>query len=133
MDGLREIASLEESRAARSGRGFSLVRIAPLGWRALESDLRELERLIGAQVRKTDSVKLLPTRELAVVLVEAVDLAAQAPLARLREALQRHPAVGVQWRMGWCSVGPGQRATWQEAWRWAGTLLVADAAQPAAA
>jgi hypothetical protein len=55
-----------------------------------------------------------------------------APVSRLREALARHlPEMEV--RIGWASVGPGQRQTWQEAWRWAGQLLVADAAVPAAA
>jgi len=34
-------------------------------------------------------------------------------------------------RIGWASVGPGHQQTLEEAWRWAGQLLVADTAVPA--
>src|SRR2546426_8489443 len=51
-------------------------------------------------------------------LFRSVGDAVQVPIARVREALARHlPELEV--RIGWASVGPGQRAPWQEAWRWA--------------
>ena len=67
-----------------------------------------------------------------VLLIEAVGGEVQAPLCRIREAIGRHLA-HLDVRIGWGSVGPGQLGTWQEAWRWAGQLLVAEAAVPAAA
>jgi len=129
---LNEIASLEMQRAVRSDRWFSLLRVAPAGWAALNVEMEVLAGTIRAHLRRTDAVLRVRDREIGVVLIETVGDGVQAPLARLREALGRHlPEMEV--RIGWASVGPGQRHTWQEAWRWAGQLLVADAAVPAAA
>ncbi|MGZ6143946.1 MAG: hypothetical protein ACXWLM_11450, partial [Myxococcales bacterium] len=55
-----------------------------------------------------------------------------APLMRIRVAAALH-LPKMELRIGCASVGPGERRTWQEAWRWAGQLRVADAAVPAAA
>jgi len=66
------------------------------------------------------------------VLIESVEEQVQPPLARIRVAAALH-LPKMELRVGWASVGPGQRRSWQEAWRWAGQLLVADAAVPAAA
>ena len=132
MTSLSEIASLEMQRATRTGRWFSLLRIAPLGWAALDGEMQVLVSLVRAHLRRTDAVLRVRDREVGVVLIEAAGDEVAAPLARLRKALARQlPEMEV--RMGWASVGPGQRHTWQEAWRWAGQLLVADAAVPAAA
>ena len=132
MRTLQETAELEAERSARSGRGFSLVRIAPAGWAALESEVDELRSLVSAHLRRTDVVHRTRAREVGVVLVEAAGEQVHAPVERIRAAVARHlPALPV--RIGWGSVGPGQQETWQEAWRWAGQLLVADAAVPAAA
>jgi len=130
---LSEIASLEMQRATRTGRWFSLLRIAPLGWAALDGEMQVLVSLVRAHLRRTDAVLRVRDREVGVVLIEAAGDEVAAPLARLRKALARQlPEMEV--RMGWASVGPGQRPTWPEAWRWAGQLLVAEAAVlPAAA
>jgi hypothetical protein len=128
---LQEMASLEACRSARTGRGFSLLRVAPAGWAALESEVEVLANLIGAHLRRTDFVQVRGL-EVGVVLVEAVEQEVHSPLSRIRAAAAVHlPRMDL--RIGWASVGPGQRRTWQEGWRWAGQLLVADAAVPAAA
>jgi hypothetical protein len=132
MSTLQEIASMEAHRAVRSGRWFSLLRIAPPGWVALDSDMEELIAVARAHLRRTDAVLRARDREVGVVLIETVGEAVHVAADRLREAL----AAQLPWlelRIGWASVGPGQRPTWQEAWRWAGQLLVAAAAVPAAA
>jgi len=128
MTTLHEIATMEVQRAARNDRWFSLLRIAPLGWAALDGEVEALAGTVRAHLRRTDAVVRVREREVGVVLIEAVGDAVQVPIARVREAL-----ADLQVRIGWASVGPDQRATWQEAWRWAGQLLVADAAIPAAA
>jgi len=129
---LNEIAALEMQRSVRNDRWFSLLRIAPAGWAALELEMEMLASTIRAHLRRTDAVLRVRDREVGVVLIEAAGDGVHAPVSRLREALARHlPEMEV--RIGWASVGPGQRQTWQEAWRWAGQLLVADAAVPAAA
>jgi hypothetical protein len=129
---LQELATLEVQRAVRSDRWFSLLRIAPAGWAALDLEMEVLASTIRAHLRRTDAVMRVRDREIGVLLIETVGDDVHAPLARLRESLARHvPEMEV--RIGWASVGPGQRHTWQEAWRWAGQLLVADAAIPAAA
>jgi hypothetical protein len=125
------MAALEACRAARSGRGFSLLRVAPAGWAALDDEVEVLANVIGAHLRRTDFVQLRG-REVGVVLIESVGDGVHAPLARIRAAAALH-LPKLELRIGWASVGPGQRRTWQEGWRWAGQLLVADAAVPAAA
>jgi len=128
---LIEIAESEQLRTARSGRGFTLVRIAPSGWAARSDEIRALHALVKAHLRKTDVVVTVRERELGALLVETVGVGAFCAVARVRQILRGAPELGV--RVGWASVGPGQRRTWEEAWRWAGQLLVADAAIPAAA
>jgi len=129
---LSEIASQEMQRATRSDRWFSLLRVAPAGWAALNAEMVVLAAAIRAHLRRTDAVVRVRDREIGVVLIETVGDGVQVPLARIREALDRHlPEVEV--RIGWASVGPGHQQTWEEAWRWAGQLLVADTAVPAAA
>ena len=129
---LQELAALEAQRAIRSERWFSLLRFAPAGWTALDCEVEMLEVVIRAHLRRTDAVCRVGEREIGVVLVECVGEAVLAPLARVKGAIADR-LVEVEVRTGWASVGPGQQATWQEAWRWAGQLLVADAAVPAAA
>jgi hypothetical protein len=129
---LQMVAQLEAGRSARSGRGFSLLRVAPLGWAALDDELDALAGLVSAHVRRTDFVQRVREREVGVVLIEAVGEQVLGPVARIQEAAQQH-LPRMELRIGYASVGPGQKKTWQEAWRWAGQLLVADAAAPAAA
>ena len=130
MSTLHQVAALEASRAARNGRWFSLVRVAPVGWAARDEELDQLANLIGAHLRKTDAVQRTRDREIGIVLVEAVGEETRAPLARVQVAAALHlPALEL--RIGCAAAGAGR--TWQEAWRWAGALLVADAAIPAAA
>ena len=129
---LHQVASLEASRVARSGRGFSVLRIAPLGWAALDEELDALANLAAANLRATDFVQRVREREVGVVLIESMDGQVLAPVARIRAAAEQH-LPKMELRIGWASVGPGQKRSWQEAWRWAGQLLVADAAIPAAA
>jgi len=125
-----EFAVLETKRARRSGRWFTLVRIAPVGWAALEEEIEALSRVVGGVLRRTDFVHRKRDREVAVVLVETGSLETSVPLKRIRmAALERMPEL--QLRIGCASVGPGQQ--WQETWRWAGRMLVADAVVPAAA
>ena len=129
---LQQVASLEACRVARSGRGFTLLRLAPLGWAARDEELDALANLAAANLRRTDFVQRLREREVGVVLVESMNEEALAPVGRIRAAAAEH-LPHLELRIGWASVGPGQKRSWQEAWRWAGQLLVADAAVPAAA
>jgi hypothetical protein len=133
MTSLHHLVVQETRRGQRSGRGFTVVRVAPVGWVMQEPELTALERFAEAQLRRTDFVqRSLPHREVGVVLVETLEPAARVPIERVRAALlAQFPAL--QFGIGWCSVGPGQRRGWEEAWRWAGTMLVADVAIPAAA
>lgn len=130
--GLSEVAAIEAKRSLRTGRGFTLVRIAPFGWAALEADLEVLERIAECELRKTDCVQRTPNRELGLVLVDTTTAAAGVPIARVRAAAALH-LPGLRLGIGWCCVGPGESRGWQEAWRWAGTMLVADSTVPAAA
>ena len=125
---LDEIAAREALRTGRTGRGFSLVRIAPSGWLALDGEMDVLMNLAEAHLRKTDFVVRVRRHEVGAVLPETTGADAALAVARLRPAIQL-PKLEV--RIGWASVLPGQ--DWEEAWRWAGHLLVADAAIPAAA
>jgi hypothetical protein len=132
MSTLQEVASQEAHRAVRSGRWFSVLRIAPPGWVALDSDMEEIVALVRAHLRRTDAVLRVRGREVGVVLIDTVGDDVHVPVERLRDVF----ALQLPWlelRVGWASVGPGQRPTWQDAWRWAGQLLVAAAAVPAAA
>jgi hypothetical protein len=130
VTGVDVIAALEARRSLRTGRGFTLVRLAPVGGAPLDGELLALERLVEAELRSTDHVQRTDRRELGVVLTETTGLAATAPLARLRMAIATElPLLKV--RIGWATAGPSGQ--WQEAWRWAGTMLVADATVPAAA
>ena len=129
---LHHVASLEACRIARSGRGFTLLRIAPAGWAALDEELDALANLAAANLRRTDFVQRTREREIGVVLVESMNEEALAPVSRIRGAVAQH-LPRLELRIGWASVGPGQKRSWQEAWRWAGQLLVADAVVPAAA
>jgi hypothetical protein len=72
------------------------------------------------------------SREIGVLLYDTVGTQVLAPLVRVKRAAELE-LPRLELRFGWASVGPGQRRTWQEGWRWAGQLLVADAAAPAAA
>lgn len=128
--GVDLIAALEARRSLRTGRGFTLVRLAPVGAVALEDELLALERLVEAELRSTDHVQRTDRREIGVVLTETTGLAAAAPLARLRTAIATQLPVS-KVRIGWATAGPSGQ--WQEAWRWAGAMLVADATVPAAA
>jgi hypothetical protein len=127
----QEIAALEEQRSIRSGRWFSLVRLAPAGWAALDPELQVLEVIVRSHLRRTDWVDRLREREIGAVLIGTTGKDALVPIARLREAIAWQMDIEV--RIGWAPVGPEQRMTWREAWSWAGQLLVADATVPAAA
>jgi hypothetical protein len=127
---LHQFAALEALRVGRSGRGFSLLRVAPIGWAALDAEVEVLAAVVSAHLRRSDFVDRVREREVGVVLIETVQ--AEAVAARLRAVLaERVPKLEV--RIGWSAVGPDQQRTWREAWRWAGQLLVADAAIKAAA
>jgi len=128
----QQTAMVEAMRSARTGRGFSLVRVAPVGWAALDEEMDVLANVLGATLRRTDTVLRTREREVGVVLIETVGEQVHPPLERVREAV-RQDLGKIEVRIGWASVGPGQRRSWEEAWRWAGQLLVADAAVPAAA
>jgi hypothetical protein len=128
----QQTAMVEALRSARTGRGFTLVRVAPAGWAALDAEMDALASTLEATVRRTDTVLRTRDREVGVVLIESVEEQAQPPIARMRAAAALH-LPKMELRIGWASVGPGHRRSWEEAWRWAGQLLVADAAVPAAA
>src|SRR6266481_2616580 len=87
---LQEVAVLEVQRAVRSDRWFSLLRVAPAGWAALEGEMEVLAGTIRAHLRRTDVVMRVRDREIGVLLIETVGDSVQAPLARVREALARH-------------------------------------------
>jgi hypothetical protein len=127
---LQQAAALEALRTARSGRGFSLLRIAPSGWLADAGELEVLANVVAGAVRKTDYAVSVRELEVGVVLVELTQV--DAVVARLRAVIgKKLPWMEV--RIGWAAVGPKQLQTWQEGWKWAGQLLVADAAVRAAA
>jgi hypothetical protein len=127
---LQQAAALEALRTARSGRGFSLLRIAPSSWVADSGELEVLANVVAGAVRKTDYAVSVRELEVGVVLVELTQ--ADAVVARLRAVIgKKLPWMEV--RIGWAAVGPGQLQTWQEGWKWAGQLLVADAAVRVAA
>ncbi len=128
---LEEFATLESKRARRTGRWFSIARIAPVGWAALDEEVAALACLVEAFLRHTDFVVRKREREVDVVLVETTGAAAvNVALERiLQAAAERMPEL--QLKIGCSAVGPDRQ--WQEAWRWAGALLVANAAAPAAA
>ena len=88
--------------------------------------------LVSAHLRRTDFVQRIREREVGVVLIESAGDQVLAPVSRIQEAARQH-LPKLEFLIGYASVGPGQKRTWQEAWRWAGQLLVADAAAPAAA
>jgi hypothetical protein len=89
-----------------------------------------LANVVASQLRKTDLAMSVREREVGAVLIELVQ--AEVVVARLRRVIgQKLPWMEV--RIGWAAVGPGQQRTWQEGWKWAGQLLVADAAVRAAA
>lgn len=128
---LLQIAAIEAERSARSGRGFALVRIAPVGWAALDHEIDALEALVSAQLRRTDFVQRVREREVGAVLIETAGEQVRAPLARIRAATASQlPKLAV--RLGWASVGGGGHRSWQEAWRWAGEVLVGDRPKAAA-
>jgi hypothetical protein len=118
----------EERRSKRTGRPFTLVRLAPPVRAADSAELDRLRGAVAAELRSTDLVRAL-AGEVVAVLLEASPAQAAAPVGRIRTALER-TVLGFAPRLGWASVGPGQRGSWQEAWRWAGALLLAE---PAAA
>jgi hypothetical protein len=128
----QQMAMAEAMRCARTGRGFTLVRVAPVGWAALDEEMDVLANVLGATLRRTDTVLRTREREVGVVLVETVGEQVHPPVARIREMVAQDLGK-IEVRIGWASVGPGHRRSWEEAWRWAGQLLVADAAVPAAA
>jgi hypothetical protein len=127
---LQQAAALEAQRTARSGRGFSLLRIAPASWSWRGGEMEVLANVVASQLRKTDLAMSVREREVGAVLIELVQ--AEVVVARVRGAIGRKlPWMEV--RIGWAAVGPGQQRTWQEGWKWAGQLLVADGAVKAAA
>jgi len=126
----QQAAALEEQRTARSGRAFSLLRIAPASWSSNGGEMEVLANVVSSQLRRTDFAMSVREREVGAVLIELVQ--ADVVVTRLRGAIgQKLPWMEV--RIGWAAVGPGQQRTWQEGWKWAGQLLVADAAVKAAA
>ena len=131
LDGMQQVAAIESRRALRSGRAFTVVRI---GFSAsLPETQRAILRLVvAAEVRSTDFVHEVCAGELGVMLNETGLHASAAPIARVRAALERS-ALCLHFSLGSAEAGPGTKRTWQEAWRWAGVLLVADATVPAAA
>jgi hypothetical protein len=118
----------EERRSRRNGRPFTLLRIAPPVRAADSAELERLRAPVASVLRSTDLVRAVGG-EVVAVLLEASPLQASAPVARVRAALEA-AKLGFEPRVGWATVGPGQRSSWQEAWRWAGALLLAE---PAAA
>ena len=128
----QQTAMVEAMRSTRTGRGFTLVRVAPVGWAALDAEMDVLANVIGATLRRTDTVLRTREREVGVVLIETVGEQVHPPVERIREVVTQDLGK-IEVRIGWASVGPGHRRSWEEAWRWAGQLLVADAAVPAAA
>ena len=106
------------------------MRIAPSGWVADSGELEVLANVVAGAVRKTDYAVSVRELEVGVVLVELTQ--ADAVVARLRAVIgKKLPWMEV--RIGWAAVGPKQLQTWQEGWKWAGQLLVADAVARAAA
>lgn len=131
LRGLQRAVAVEAQRASRTGRAFTLVRINLGGPPPLEQrDI--LRRVVLSELRGTDFVHETRAGELGVLLPETAGPEATTPIERVREALgQAMPEIHVS--IGSAGAGPGTGRSWQEAWRWAGTLLVADAAVPAAA
>jgi Zn-dependent protease len=118
----------EERRSRRNGRPFTLLRVAPPVRAGDPTEVERLRAAVASVLRSTDLVRALGG-EVVAVLLEASPLQAAAPVTRVGAALEA-AKLGFSPRVGWATVGPGQRSSWQEAWRWAGALLLAA---PAAA
>ena len=56
MTTLEEIAAQEMQRAVRCDRWFSLLRVAPAGWAALNAEMEVLASAVRAHLRRTDAV-----------------------------------------------------------------------------
>ena len=125
---LRAFFELEGHRSQRSGRPFTVVRLAPPMRAAGERELHLLRMLVQTELRRTDLVQVMGG-EVVAFLAETAGAQVLPPLGRVQGALSRG-LLDFEPRVAWASVGPGHRGSWQEAWRWAGALLVAE---PAAA
>jgi hypothetical protein len=127
---IEDFASREQKRARRGGKWFSVVRVAPVGWGALDEEVEALTRIVEGALRRTDFVQRRRDREVGVVLVETSGSQLDVPLARIRKASALYMP-DLRLLVSAAPVEPGRQ--WEEAWRWAGELLLANAAVPAAA
>jgi hypothetical protein len=124
----QQAAAYEAQRGTRTSRPFAMLRIAPAGTPPSAAELSAIEALVVSNLRRTDFIGRVREAELGLVLIECGE--PEVVAGRLRSMLVH---CGLALRFGWATVGPGQHQTWQEGWRWAGQLLVADGAVRAAA
>ena len=120
----------EEAKTAPLQKPFGILRIEARGM-ARPGDLVALYRAVSGAVRHTDRVVAIGGTGLATLLQDADAARVDAVAHRVRAAASN----GRGWRtqLGSASVRPGSSGGWQEAWRLAGALLVADGAVAAAA
>ena len=125
MNGWERLLEREARRTSRTGRPFTVLRIAPPG----RTDVEEMERLLAAvesELRKSDIVCEL-SGEVVAMLIDTAEHHAPAAVERLGAAF-RKARLGFELRFAWASVGPMHEPCWERAWRMAGALLVANTA-----
>ena len=110
-------------------RPFGILRIEGRGVERAR-DLLFLYRLVAGVLRRSDRVVAVGGTGLAVLLRDADAARVDAVASRVRSAVSQSARFRLQ--LGGASVGP-RAGGWEEAWRMAGALLVADGSIPAAA
>jgi len=118
----------EADRCSEQARPLAVLRIEARNAMPTVRDLFALYRAVAGGLRRSDRVHAVGGVELAAILADADGCRADAVAGRVRAAALSSGRWRV--RLGCATVGP---AGWQEAWRLAGALLIADAAVPAAA
>lgn len=125
MNGWERLLDREARRTSRTGRPFTVLRIAPPG----RPDAEEMERLLAVvegELRKSDIVCEL-SGEVVAMLIDTAEHHAPAVLERLGAAFRKAQLI-FELRFAWASVGPMHEPCWERAWRMAGALLVANTA-----
>ena len=128
-EGFFRLLEEEAERARHLSRPLTILRVEAPGVRNLV-ELARVYRAVAGALRTCDRICSLGGHELAVVLADTDAHRAEAPCERVRAAL-RIRAAGLAPRLGAGHISAG--STWQEAWRMAGALLLADGTVPAAA
>jgi hypothetical protein len=122
---LKFLLDREGRRTSRSGRPFTLLRIAPPAYAGREA-LDGLRELVETTLRNTDVVREFAS-EVFAMLIDTAGHHAPAAVERLEKGFHK-ARLGYEPRIAWASIGAGHEPCWEKAWGLAGALLVARAA-----